>query len=160
MPSTESPGGPRRTPRTARPEPACRAVRLGYLAAGLVMSGMWLRGADLPAWEHALRVLVVVLVVPPLVHLVRRRRERRADTVRSPRVPLRRLVALKVALVAAALCGERLLLRIGLPGADAITAAALLLTVSLAGPPFHQRQLSPAPPGRHEHGPSPVPKEM
>ncbi|WP_328317398.1 hypothetical protein [Streptomyces sp. NBC_00388] len=164
MPSTEPAGGPPGTGRAGPPPPARpgRAVRAGYLAAGLVMAGMWWRGAGFPAWEHALRVLVVILVVPPLVHLVRRRRERRTGSTPSRHVPLRRLVALKVALVGAALCSDWLLgLRLQEPAP--ITAIGLLSAVALGGPAFHQRQSGAAPrasPAGAPTGPPPVRKEV
>ncbi|WP_405780933.1 hypothetical protein [Streptomyces sp. NBC_00859] len=141
-------------------------MRAGYPIAGLVMAGMWLRGAGSPAWEHALRVLVVVLVIPPVIHLVRRRRERRFGAAASHQVPLRRLVALKVVLVGAALCCDWLL-RTRVPEPATITAAGLLVAVALGGPAFHQRQLNtisrsvPARhPARHSGRPAPVRKEM
>ncbi|WP_371792219.1 hypothetical protein OG285_24655 [Streptomyces sp. NBC_01471] len=158
MPSTEPADEPPRA-GLMRSERPSRGVRAGYLVAGLVMAGMWFRGAGLPVWEHALRVLVLILVVPPLIHLVRRRRERRTGRAPSRRVPLRRLVALKVTLVAAAVCCDWLLgLRLPEPGA--ITAVGLLLAVALGGPAFHQRQLSAARPGLRGRRPSPVRKEM
>ncbi|MFB7214049.1 hypothetical protein [Streptomyces sp. NPDC056255] len=130
------------TPQTAPPKertPKEWPVRLGYIAVGLGIGGAWLLGRDVPPWEHALRLLAIVVVVPPAVHLLRRRRARAT----LPHLPLRHLVAAKVLLVGAAL-GLDALLALWTVWAPVATALTLTLIVAVGGPPLHQR-LQPRP---------------
>lgn len=116
--------------------PIGTALHLGYAVAGLVIGGAWAFGRDLPVWEHALRLFVIVLIVPPIVHLIRRRLGRLTHA--SP--PLRRLVVAKVLLVAGAV-GLELLLDQFTARAPFITAAALAVTVAGRGPTWHRKHL-------------------
>jgi hypothetical protein len=84
----------------------------------------------MPAWQHALRLLAAVLIIPPLIHLLRRRLNR------TSHLPLRRLVMAKVLLIAAALALD-LLLAPWTSHADLITAIAIALSVAVGGPLVH-----------------------
>ncbi|MFI7357883.1 hypothetical protein ACIBTP_28670 [Streptomyces avidinii] len=113
-----------------------------YAAAGAAVAAVWLLGGDMPAWEHALRVLVVVLCVSLAGRFVGRR------LARAGRAPLDRglflgLVAGKVLLVAVALLVDWLA---GLWFAEPtlITAVFLFVVVAVGGPALH---------GRLAHGP-------
>lgn len=112
---------------------APRTVRLAYTAIGLLIGAAWLVGRDVPPVEHALRLLVVVVVVPALMRLLRRFR---AVAVSHP--PMRLLIVAKVLLVAAAL-GLDVLLARWTDWAAALTALALALAVALGGPVLHTR---------------------
>ncbi|WP_027946817.1 hypothetical protein [Amycolatopsis taiwanensis] len=123
---------------TGRPRPGppkTWAVRLGYTAAGLAIGVAWALGWDRPIWEHALRLLVLVLVVPPIIHLVRRRTGRTAG-----HPPLRHLVVAKVLLVAAAI-GLEVLLDHWTSWSALLTALALTITVAVGGPSLHHTLL-------------------
>ncbi|WP_406637652.1 hypothetical protein [Amycolatopsis sp. WGS_07] len=118
-----------------RARPAGTTMRLGYAVAGLVIGGAWAFGWDVPVWEHALRLLVIILVVPPVVHLARTRLGRLTHT----HPPLRHLVIAKVLLVIGAI-GLELLLDQVTPAAPFITAAALTVIVAACGPRWHRKQ--------------------
>ncbi|RKT87412.1 hypothetical protein SAMN05421805_113125 [Saccharopolyspora antimicrobica] len=115
-------------------DPIGTPVRLGYAVAALVIGGAWAFGWDVPLWQHALRLLVIVLVLPPIVHLARRRLRRPVTAY----PPMRHLVVAKVLLVAGAV-GLELLLNRWTWWAPFITAAALAATVAVGGPPWHRK---------------------
>ncbi|MDI3404070.1 hypothetical protein [Streptomyces cavernicola] len=125
---------------TPRPEPSTAGLRLAYAAAGLLIGGAWLYGRDMPLWEHALRLCVIVVVVPPVLHLIRSRLRRYSA---DRHLPLRRLVVAKVLLVAAAVAVE-LVLDPLTAWASFVTAAALAAVVAVGGPTWHQKQRSPS----------------
>ncbi|MFJ3974258.1 hypothetical protein [Streptomyces sp. NPDC090021] len=108
-----------------------------YAAAGAVVGAVWAFGADMPAWEHALRVLVIVLCVSVAARLIAPR------LARAGRAPLDRglflgLVAAKVLLVAVALLVDWAAgLWFSEPGL--ITAGFLFVLVTLGGPVLHGR---------------------
>ncbi|MGP3683471.1 hypothetical protein ACTVZO_01965 [Streptomyces sp. IBSNAI002] len=117
-----------------------------YAAAGAAVGGVWAFGGDTPAWEHALRVLVVVLCVSVAVRLVGRR------LTRTGRPPVDRglffaLVTAKVLLVAVALFVDRLA---GLWFSEPalITAGFLFVLVTVGGPALHGRLAHENPPCR------------
>lgn len=121
-------------PRTPSTGPA-RWV--AYAAAGAAVGAVWALGGDMPAWEHALRVLVVVLCVSVVGRLVGRR------LARAGRTPLDRglfygLVAGKVLLVAVALVVDWLA-GLWFPEPELITAAFLFVLVAVGGPALHGR---------------------
>ncbi|MFB7260371.1 hypothetical protein [Streptomyces nojiriensis] len=108
-----------------------------YAAAGAAVGAVWAFGGDMPAWEHALRVLVVVLCVSVAGRLVGRR------LVRAGRTPVDRglffgLVAAKVLLVAVALLVDQLA---GLWFSEPalVTAGFLFALVAVGGPALHGR---------------------
>ncbi|MEV7558320.1 hypothetical protein [Streptomyces sp. NPDC089795] len=112
-----------------------------YAAVGAAVGGVWALGGDTPAWEHALRVLVVVLCVSVVGRFVGRR------LVRVGRAPVDRrlffgLVAGKVLLVAVALLVDQLA---GLWCAEPalITAGFLFVLVTVGGPALHGRLSHP-----------------
>ncbi len=116
--------------RSARP-----ASMLAYAAAGAAVGGVWAFGGDTPAWEHALRVLVVVLCVSVAGRFAGRRLARAGHT------PVDRglffgLVAAKVLLVAVALLVDWLA---GLWFSEPalITAGFLFVLVTVGGPVLH-----------------------
>ncbi len=132
---------------TGRRGPSVAQVS-AYAAAGAAVAAVWVLGGDMPAWEHALRVLVVVLCVSVAGRFLGRR------LARSGRAPLDRglflgLVAGKVLLVAVALLVDWLA---GLWFAEPtlITAGFLFVLVTLGGPALH---------GRLAHG-TPAPQAL
>ncbi|MFF3674505.1 hypothetical protein ACFYYS_11005 [Streptomyces sp. NPDC002120] len=108
-----------------------------YAAAGAAMAAVWVLGGDMPAWEHALRVLLVVLCVSVAGRFAGRR------LARSGRAPLDRglffaLVAGKVLLVAVALLVDWLA-GLWFSEPTLITAAFLFVVVAVGGPALHGR---------------------
>ncbi|MFF9978617.1 hypothetical protein [Streptomyces erythrochromogenes] len=126
------------SPVRERPATAGSArKRFAYAAAGAAVGAVWAFGGNTPAWEHALRVLLVVLCVSVAGRLVGRR------LARTGRAPLDRrlflgLVAAKVLLVAVALLVDW---AAGLWFADPalITAGILFVVVTAGGPALHGR---------------------
>ncbi|WP_327388831.1 hypothetical protein [Streptomyces sp. NBC_01207] len=125
--------------RSSRTEPRTRSARparmLAYAAAGAAVGGVWAFGADMPAWEHALRVLVVVLCVSVAGRFVGRR------LARAGRTPVDRglffgLVAAKVLLVAVALLVDWFA-GLWFPEPALITAGFLFVLVAVGGPALH-----------------------
>ncbi|MGW2036802.1 hypothetical protein [Streptomyces virginiae] len=126
--------GPARDGRTGTGSARLLAA---YAAAGVAVGAVWVLGGDMPAWEHALRVLVVVLCVSVAGRAVGPR------LARAGRTPLDRkvffgLVAAKVLLVGVALLVDWLA---GLWFAEPalITAGFLFVAVTVGGPALHDR---------------------
>lgn len=127
----------RRAGREGRTGSGSARVPAAYAAAGAAVGAVWLLGGDMPAWEHALRVLGVVLSVSVAARVVGPR------LARAGRAPLDRklffgLVAAKLLLVGVALLVDWLA---GLWFAEPalITAGFLFVTVAAAGPALHGR---------------------
>ncbi|MFE5516098.1 hypothetical protein ACFQ9Q_00020 [Streptomyces virginiae] len=108
-----------------------------YAAVGAAVGGIWALGGDMPAWEHALRVLLVVLCVSVAGRFVGRRLARSGRALVDRRLFFG-LVAGKVLLVAVALLVDQL---VGLWFAEPalITAGFLFVLVTLGGPALHGR---------------------
>ncbi|MFH8680486.1 hypothetical protein [Streptomyces lydicus] len=137
-PAPTGPGPVRRDPGPG----GARLVR-PYLVAGLVMGGVWALNQGEPLWEHALKLLVLLFVAAPLLHLVRRRRTARHPGPR-PRLSFARLAVAKVALIALAL-GAGQVLDGAVDHPDLAVAAGLTTAVTLFGPLLHRLLLVPAP---------------
>ncbi|MFF4104719.1 hypothetical protein [Streptomyces sp. NPDC001903] len=107
-----------------------------YVVAGAVMGGVWAWGSDTPAWEHALR-LVVLVACAALVMSLRHRRRARLGRPVDRRLHCGLLLG-KVLLVVAALLLDQLL---GLWVAEPslITAAVLFAGIAAGGPALHRR---------------------
>ena len=112
------------------------SVRLWYLVAGLFMGAAWAWNRGTPLWEHAVKLLVLMVVVSAVLSWQQRRGSRGAH--QGPQVSIPRLVAAKVLLVAAAVAANWLLAgRVAKP--DLIVATCLALFVALLGPHLHSR---------------------
>ncbi|GLW16520.1 hypothetical protein Stsp01_32630 [Streptomyces sp. NBRC 13847] len=61
---TPAPDG---TPATTTAATTARKLRLRYVGIGLWMAFTWCGEGNAPAWEHALRTLVILLILPPLL---------------------------------------------------------------------------------------------
>ncbi|MFF4452001.1 hypothetical protein [Streptomyces goshikiensis] len=107
-----------------------------YVLAGIVMGAVWALGSDAPAWEHALRVLVLVGCVAVAMTPLRRRRARLGRPV-DHRLHSGLLLG-KVLLVAAALFVDELLGR-WISDPTLITAVLLAVTIAVGGPALHRR---------------------
>ncbi|MFB7051884.1 hypothetical protein [Streptomyces vinaceus] len=111
------------------------AERRIYVVAGAVMGGVWAWGSDTPAWEHALRLLVLVVCAAVLMSLAHRRRARLGRPV--DRRLHSGLLAGKVLLVVAALLLDQLLgLWVSEP--SLITAVVLFVGIAAGGPALHR----------------------
>ncbi|MFE2226649.1 hypothetical protein [Streptomyces kronopolitis] len=145
MPTPErpsSPGPPGPSAPSGPSAPPWDIARL-YLAAGLVMGGIWAWNHGAPLWEHAVKLLVVLFVGAPLLHLARGRRAARRPPRRF-RLSFVRLAAAKVALVALAL-GASWLLEGSMTDPDLAVAAGLTTVITLLGPFLHRHLMVRAP---------------
>jgi hypothetical protein len=118
------------------------AVRIRYALLGVAAGGLWLWGAGSPLWEHAVRTLAILLVVPALVGRIAGAVARRRGHTQT--VSVGRLVAAKVALVFIAIvvteaAGHRV------AHLDLYLAAWLALIPAVGGPLIHHRLLIEVP---------------
>jgi hypothetical protein len=123
-----------------RPGPS-PAVRIRYAVLGLITGGLWLWGSGDPLWQHALRMLAIVLVVPALASRLTAAVARRRGLERTETISVGRLVAVKaglviVAIAVTALLGSRV------HHLDLCLAAWLALLLALGGPAIHHRLLT------------------
>ncbi|MFD7099962.1 hypothetical protein [Streptomyces xanthophaeus] len=129
------PAPPAREGREGRTA-AGRGHRAAYAVAGAVMAAVWALGGDTPAWEHALRLLLLILGVSVAVRLVRRR------LARTGRVPVSGLffglLAAKMLLVAVALLVDWIAGR-WFSDPNLVTAGFLFVLVVAGGPALHAR---------------------
>lgn len=136
---------PERHPSPGPPGPSAPPWDIArlYLVAGLVMGGIWAWNHGAPLWEHAAKLLVVLFVGAPLLHLARGRRAARRPA-RRLQLSFVRLAAAKVALVALAL-GTSWLLEGSMAHPDLAVAAGLTTVITLLGPFLHRHLLVRAP---------------
>ncbi|BDM73996.1 hypothetical protein HEK616_74830 (plasmid) [Streptomyces nigrescens] len=158
-PTRHPPPGPLSStpaPRPPVPGPGRRHLvkpYLAYLAAGLVLGVTWALNEGTPPWEHAAKLLVLLFVAAPLLHLARRRRAaRRADhralhrqaPPHQPHLSFVRLAVAKISLLALAL-GAAWLLDGRFDHPDLAVAVGLTAVVSILGPLLHRFLLVRAP---------------
>lgn len=80
-----------------------RSLRIRYAILGAVLAALWAGRSAEPAWEHALRTILVLLTIRPLLRVTLRYRLRRARSGMSTSAYLKRLITIRLAMVAAAL---------------------------------------------------------
>ncbi|MFJ3925197.1 hypothetical protein [Streptomyces sp. NPDC090022] len=129
-----------------------------YAVAGIVMGAVWVLGSDTPAWEHALRLVALVVCAGAAMTLVHRRRVRLGRPA-DHRLHAGLLLA-KILLVVAALVLDGVL-GLWLSEPSVITAVALTVSIAAGGPALH-RWLSGKASGAGAgagagHGPGPGP---
>jgi hypothetical protein len=113
---------------------SARQVRRRYLAAGAVLGGLWYAGRNMPLWEHALQMLIVMTVVTVLQVILRRRH----GGPPKPASAYVRLVGVKVALIALAV-GASWSLSQWTSRANTIVAVGLVVLVAMLGPALDGR---------------------
>ena len=131
--------------RTHGHGPSPRAVRVVFILTGLYFGWRWAAGGHGPAWEHALQVLVTMLIALAVVQSVQRWRTRRGKHEGAmARFPWRDLILFKLLLVALALAAEYLLYRWMPPThAQLIVGVCLGAAIATGGPILHRRHNSP-----------------
>jgi hypothetical protein len=82
---------------------AARALRIRYAALGVVLAVLWVGHSGEPAWEHALRTVLVLLTIRPLLRMTVRYRVRQARSPASTSRDVAWLIAFRLAVVGAAL---------------------------------------------------------
>ncbi|MFF7331866.1 hypothetical protein ACIQU5_34025 [Streptomyces sp. NPDC090306] len=113
-----------------------RSVFLSYPLLGLLMGGLWAYNHGASLWEHAERLLLIILVVAPLLERARTRRRRREGREGELHVSLPRLILLKLGVVALALVVTAAL-RGRVDEIDYWVAAGMAVVVSVVGPALH-----------------------
>lgn len=112
-----------------------RKLRIRYLAAGFWIAFTWIGEGDAPAWEHALRTLVILLTLPPsLLRANRHFTHKLYESARPGRV-IAQLITARIVIITAAFGTSNLLGRLLDPGTahppvlPAIGFALLLLSI-------------------------------
>ena len=106
---------------------------LRWSVAGLLIGASWAWNAGQPPWEHAVKLLLLILIVPSLWHRARVRKQKKTGIVETgPHLSLRKLVVAKVGLVAVALAVSASLDG-HLAGYDYWIAGGLVAVVAIGG---------------------------
>ena len=150
--------------RSGRSDGAAQPMRTGafgieltvwvrYVVIGLILGGTWVWQENEAPWIHAIRVVVLLVFVAPVIRRIRRRYGKRAGRQLAGGVRLRGWIAAKLVLVVLAL-GLELLLEQWLSrnAAAEIVALCLSVTVAIAGPLLHERMVAG---WRRPHPPAP-----
>ncbi|MFD7080003.1 hypothetical protein [Streptomyces sp. NPDC059918] len=148
-----------RPSRTGATAPWARpaALRRGYFLIGLLFGAAWAVNRGMPVWEHAVRLLAFVIVVPPLLHAAQQRGRRKRGGQGAPHLSVLRATAAKCCLVAAAMPATALL-RPYTSLADLVVGVGIAAVVALAGPWVHGSFLVRPPTGvSGTSGPSSAP---
>jgi hypothetical protein len=121
-----------------------RLITIRYVAAGLFLGGVWIWRSGTPPWEHALRLLVVLLVVAPAFRWLRLRLIRRSGMPAGPMFPIRIWVVAKIVLLGVALAVDWLLEKVMTrASAGLVVGAFIAVTVAVGGPVLHRKVLRP-----------------
>ena len=113
----------------ARPQ-ADAELSKQFLVAGVILGVLWYANGGEPWWEHALRMLLIMVSALIALDLLARRKHTCGD---RPRIAHGRIIAAKLALLMLAI-GVEWLLGLWTDRADLIVATGLAALVALAGP--------------------------
>jgi hypothetical protein len=123
---------------------AALAIRMRYLAAGLVLGLIWVWHADEPLWEHVLRLVIVVLILAPVLRLAPRIRGVRRT--RARRLSWTWLLAFKLPLIGLAVLADWALGHwMTATASGIVTGVAMAAAVATLGPVLHPRLFVAAP---------------
>jgi hypothetical protein len=114
-------------------------LRVFYLLAGLGLGAVW-AFQDVPLWEHALRLALILVVAPPVIHLVRSQLATDRERPPGARLSLVRFSIAKALLVVVALIGTVLLDQV-ISRPELVVGLALAAIVTTLGPRLHRRML-------------------
>jgi hypothetical protein len=115
-------------------------VWVRYIVIGFILGGTWVWQENEAPWIHAIRVVVLLAFVAPVIRWVRRRYGKGAGRHQGGGVFVSGWIAAKLVLVMLALGLELLLEQWMSPNAAAeIVALCLGITVAIAGPLLHER---------------------
>ncbi|WIY01618.1 hypothetical protein QRX60_47655 [Amycolatopsis mongoliensis] len=122
---------------TARPDTSdtTTKTRSRFLALGLLLGVLWYVNGSRPLWEHALRMLVLMIVVLVALELLARRRYHGNE---RPHIRHGWIIGAKLALLAVAVGADWLLAQ-WTSRANLIVAIGLAVVVAVAGPRLAHR---------------------
>ncbi|ROO82957.1 hypothetical protein EDD29_0445 [Actinocorallia herbida] len=107
-------------------------MRRIYPVAGIALGCAWAVGGDKPVWEHAIRTVVLLLVLLPVAEMVLNRRRARGDAP-IPRLRHGPIITAKLSLVVLA-AGAQLALALVTSWASVIVGIALAAVIIGVGP--------------------------
>ena len=111
------------------------AVRLRFAVVGLLLGGIWAWRSEAPLWEHALRLVVVMLVVAPLLRWARTRASNEDSRSYGPTFSARYWLSAKLALIGAGTALQSVLQQVISPTYASLIVGGLLFGfVALGGP--------------------------
>ena len=131
-----------------------RRLRIRYAIVGLVFALLWVGHQGEPAWVHAVRVVLVLLTVPPLLSLTQRYRQRQISKAseKHPNASLYWLVGTRVVVISIALALGWIVSHLVAPHANdtarqlVVRIAVLALTLPFQVKYERQRQARGLPP--------------
>jgi hypothetical protein len=107
------------------------AIWIRFVIIGMLLGGTWVWNENQPPWIHAVRILVLVVIVGPLIRLFRQRRDGHQDEQSARRSFVKKWLLLKLTLVLTALSCE-LILEKWVSRTIAAPIVGLVLTVTVA----------------------------
>jgi hypothetical protein len=116
-------------------------IRWPYAVIGTVLGVLWVVQRDVPAWEHLIRTGVVLLIIPPVAHVVRDRVLRAKGRNAHAQLSLPRIVVAKFSLIGTAF-GLDWLIGVWTGPALAVDVAlgmGITLAIALGGSALHPR---------------------
>jgi hypothetical protein len=123
----------RRSARTGRPV-GREIIHARFAVAGVVIGGAWIWRAGASLWEHALRVLVVLLIAAPTLSYLRRRHAKRNGRPVGY-FPMKELVIAKLGLITVAVGLQWALQKaVSTTTASVVVGIAMAVTVGVGGP--------------------------
>jgi hypothetical protein len=118
------------------------------LIGGAILGATWSWNSRQSLWLHALRVLVVVAIIGPVLRLILQR-ARHAPS-RRPHRPWVTVLAVRLGIVVVGVCEQWVLQKVMTPGSAAITTGATIaVLVGVGSPLFITRRIEHAYRARH-----------
>jgi hypothetical protein len=106
------------------------SVRIRFLVPGIVFGVLWYANRDTPLWEHAVRMLVIMVVVLAAIELLA---DRHNGQKRAPHLAHGRVIGAKLGLLAIAVVAEWALDH-WTEQASAVVAVGLVVVTAVVGP--------------------------
>ncbi|MFF3765338.1 hypothetical protein ACFYYR_14795 [Streptomyces sp. NPDC001922] len=89
--------------------PGALGLRLSYAGIGIFMAFTWIGEGDAPAWDHALRTLAILLLLPPVLLRTNRRLLHNLYEAARPAPVIAQLITARLVIITAAFGASNLL---------------------------------------------------
>ncbi|MCP9206761.1 hypothetical protein [Streptomyces cucumeris] len=89
--------------------PGARRLRVRYAGIGIFMAFTWVGEGNAPAWEHALRTLAILLILPPVFLRADRHLTHKLYEATRPAPVIAQLITARVVIITAAFGASNLL---------------------------------------------------